>query len=81
MGLGGISMWQLLIILVIVVLIFGTKRLKTLGGDLGGAIKSFRGAMAEPDGSDDDNAEKKIAHDEPDAQFEEEKAKDKEKSK
>jgi sec-independent protein translocase protein TatA len=45
MGLGGISIWQLLIILVIVVLIFGTKRLKTLGGDLGGALKSFRRAM------------------------------------
>ena len=37
MGLGGISIWQLLIILVIVLLIFGTKRLKNLGGDLGGA--------------------------------------------
>ena len=45
MGIGGISMWQLLIILLIVVLIFGTKRLKTLGGDLGGAMKSFRKAM------------------------------------
>ena len=45
MGVGGISMWQLLIILLIVVLIFGTKRLKTLGGDLGGAMKSFRKAM------------------------------------
>jgi sec-independent protein translocase protein TatA len=38
-------MWQLLIILAIVILIFGTKRLKSLGGDLGGAIKSFRKAM------------------------------------
>jgi len=45
MGLGGISIWQLLIILLIVVLVFGTKRLKTLGGDLGGALKSFRKAM------------------------------------
>ena len=81
MGLGGISMWQLLVILVIVVLIFGTKRLKSLGGDLGGAIKSFRGAMADPDGSDDDtNNEKKIAHGEPDAQFDEEKSKDRETS-
>jgi len=78
MGLGGISMWQLLIILVIVILIFGTKRLKGLGGDLGGAIKSFRGAMAEPD--EDDSNEKKIAHEEADAQFDEEKAKDTEHS-
>ncbi len=38
MGLGGISMWQLLLILLIVVMIFGTKKLKSLGGDLGGAL-------------------------------------------
>ena len=35
MGLGGISIWQLLIVLAIVVMIFGTKRLKNIGGDLG----------------------------------------------
>jgi sec-independent protein translocase protein TatA len=44
MGLA-MSVPQLLIILVIVALIFGTKRLKTIGGDLGGALKSFRKAM------------------------------------
>lgn len=49
MGFGGIGPWQLLIILVIVILIFGTKRLKTLGGDLGGALKSFRKAMESSD--------------------------------
>lgn len=49
MGLGGISIWQLLIVLLIVVLIFGTKRLKTLGGDLGSALKSFRKAMEHDD--------------------------------
>lgn len=42
MGLGGISVWQLLIILLIVVMLFGTKRLKNLGSDLGDAIKGFR---------------------------------------
>ena len=42
MGLGGISIWQLLIILLIVVMLFGTKRLKSLGSDLGDAIKGFR---------------------------------------
>ena len=47
MGIGGISIWQLLIILVIVLLLFGTKRLKTLGGDLGGAIKGFKKAITE----------------------------------
>ena len=42
MGLGGISVWQLLIILAIIVLIFGPKRLKNLGSDLGNSIKGFR---------------------------------------
>ena len=36
MGLAGISIWQLLIILAIVIMVFGTKRLKNIGGDLGG---------------------------------------------
>ena len=43
----GISIWQLLIILVIVILLFGTKRLKGLGTDLGSAIKGFRSAVKE----------------------------------
>lgn len=47
MGFGGISIWQLLIILVIVLLIFGGKRLKNLGTDLGHALKGFRKAMHE----------------------------------
>jgi len=45
MGFGGISIWQLLIVLAIVVLLFGTKRLKGIGGDLGNAIKGFKKAM------------------------------------
>lgn len=45
MGLGGISIWQLLIILVIIVLLFGTKRLGSLGSDLGSAIRGFRKSM------------------------------------
>ena len=45
----GISIWQLLIILAIVLVLFGAKRLKNLGGDLGGAIKGFRQAMKEED--------------------------------
>ncbi|XLX40925.1 twin-arginine translocase TatA/TatE family subunit [Ectopseudomonas mendocina] len=45
MGFGGISIWQLLIILLIVVMLFGTKRLKNLGADLGDAIKGFRKSM------------------------------------
>lgn len=47
MGIGGIGIWQLLIILVIVLLLFGTKRLKGLGGDLGSAIKGFKKAITE----------------------------------
>ena len=49
MGLGGISIWQLLIVLAIVVLIFGTKRLKGMGTDLGGALKGFKDAVATDD--------------------------------
>lgn len=41
----GISIWQLLIILAIVVVLFGTKRLRNVGSDLGGAIRSFRQAL------------------------------------
>lgn len=47
MGMGGISIWQLLIILVIVLVLFGTKRLRNLGTDLGSAVKGFRSAMSE----------------------------------
>ena len=47
--MGGISIWQLLIIAVIVVLLFGTKKLRNIGGDLGGAVKGFKKAMAEDD--------------------------------
>ena len=41
----GISIWQLLIVLVIVLLLFGTKKLRNMGGDLGAAIRNFRGAV------------------------------------
>jgi sec-independent protein translocase protein TatA len=45
MGLGGVNLTQLLIILVIVILVFGTKKLKNIGSDLGGALKGFKNAM------------------------------------
>jgi sec-independent protein translocase protein TatA len=45
MGIGGISIWQLLIILAIVIMLFGTKRLRTMGSDLGSAVKGFRKSM------------------------------------
>jgi len=50
----GISPWQLLIVLVIVVLIFGTKKLRNMGGDVGGAVKNFKKSMKD---EDDKNAE------------------------
>lgn len=65
--MGGISIWQLLIILVIVLLLFGTKRLRSIGTDLGGAVKGFRESISK---RDDDAAEKpeeaKIINDEQD---------------
>ena len=47
MGASGISFWELLILLVIVLLLFGGKRLGSLGEDLGKAIKGFRNAMSD----------------------------------
>ena len=52
---GGISIWQLLIVLAIVVLIFGTKKLRNMGGDVGGAVKEFKEALT--DKSDDTESE------------------------
>ncbi|MCY7295355.1 Sec-independent protein translocase subunit TatA [Alteromonas sp. a30] len=52
--MGGISIWQLLIIFVIVVLLFGTKKLRTLGGDLGSAVKGFKKAVSDEDNKDAD---------------------------
>tara|TARA_B100000508_G_scaffold43513_1_gene33932 strand:+ start:197 stop:430 length:234 start_codon:yes stop_codon:yes gene_type:complete len=49
MGFGGISAGSLLIILVIVILIFGTKKLRNMGGDLGSGLKNFKDAMKEGD--------------------------------
>ncbi len=47
MGLGGMSPWSLVLILVIVLLLFGTKKLRNLGSDLGGAMKGFKKAMSD----------------------------------
>ena len=45
--MGSFSIWHWLIVLVVVLLIFGTKKLRNLGGDLGGAVKGFKEAMKE----------------------------------
>ena len=47
----GISIWQLLIVLLIVLVVFGAKRLRSLGGDLGAAVKGFREAIKEDNDS------------------------------
>ena len=54
MGVSGISIWQLLIVILILVLIFGTKRIKNIGSDLGGAIKSFRKGLNEAESVESD---------------------------
>lgn len=55
----GISVWQLLIILAIVLVLFGAKRLKNVGSDLGGAIKGFKKSMREGEDEADKSLEDK----------------------
>ncbi|MFN2360142.1 MAG: Sec-independent protein translocase subunit TatA [Marinobacter sp.] len=62
----GISIWQLLIVLGIVILLFGTKKLRNIGSDLGGAIRGFKKSMsdedkkdADPDAIEEENADAK----------------------
>ncbi len=47
--MGGLSIWHWLIVLLVVVLIFGTKKLRNIGQDLGGAVKGFKEGMKSPD--------------------------------
>ncbi len=56
--LSGISPWSLIVILVIVVVIFGTKRLRNAGGDLGSAVKNFKNAMKDGEEEGVEAAEK-----------------------
>lgn len=57
--MGSFSVWHWLIVLLIVVLVFGTKKLKNLGGDLGGAVKGFKDGMK--DGTANPDAAEKTA--------------------
>lgn len=75
MGFGGISIWQLVIILAIVLVLFGAKKLRGVGSDLGSAVKGFKGAMHEDDTADSD---KKIVENEESRVIEGESSKDKE---
>ncbi|MFB9865975.1 Sec-independent protein translocase subunit TatA [Vreelandella sulfidaeris] len=69
--LGGISIWQLLIVLGIIILVFGTKKLRNVGTDLGGAVKGFKKAMhdeekdKENEKDDAGQPHAKVSHDEP----------------
>jgi sec-independent protein translocase protein TatA len=47
--MGGLSIWHWLIVLLVVVLIFGTKKLRNMGADLGGAVKGFKEGMKSAD--------------------------------
>lgn len=52
--MGGFSIWHWLIVLLIVVMVFGTKKLRNMGGDLGGAVKGFKDGMKEGGSSPDE---------------------------
>jgi sec-independent protein translocase protein TatA len=81
MGLGGLHIWHLLIILLIVVLIFGTKRLKAMGGDIGGAVKGFKKAMDTDDDKADAVEQRRLENEDgDDAEFPEQKKKNKSRS-
>jgi sec-independent protein translocase protein TatA len=71
------NLWQLAIVLLIVVLIFGTKRLKSIGSDLGGAFKGFKKAI--DDDKESPEQQRQIEGDD-DAEFPEQKKKDKSRS-
>lgn len=60
----GISIWQLLIVLVIVLLLFGTKKLRNIGSDLGGAVRGFRSSMKDGAEEEDDTEPAEIGKEE-----------------
>jgi len=66
--MGSLSIWHWLIVLLIAVLIFGTKRLSSLGTDLGSAVKGFRKAMSEAESEDEP---RQLKDQQSDAQFSE----------
>jgi len=74
--MAGISIWQLMIILVIVMLIFGTKKLKNIGSDLGGAVKGFKNSMAAEENKTKE--EKKIISEKKEADIDSQKTESKE---
>ena len=59
--MGGISIWQLLIVAVIVILLFGTKKLRNVGTDLGSAVKGFKKAVSDENNTDKDKEPESLA--------------------
>jgi len=55
--MGSFSIWHWLIVLLIVIMVFGTKKLKNLGGDLGGAVKGFKEGMKDGGTAPEDKAD------------------------
>ena len=53
MGIGGISFWQILIILVVILILFGGKKIRTMGSDLGEGLKGFKKAIKDEDSAKD----------------------------
>ncbi|MCZ6732242.1 MAG: Sec-independent protein translocase subunit TatA [Gammaproteobacteria bacterium] len=58
MEMGGIGIWQLVIVLLIVILVFGAKKLRNIGGDLGSAIKNFKQAVKQDEDDGEDEAKR-----------------------
>lgn len=60
--MGSFSIWHWLIVLLIIALVFGTKKLRNVGSDLGGAVKGFKDGMKEANSSDTDTATQRVAN-------------------
>ena len=72
MGIGGIGIWQLLIVLLIILLLFGGKKLRNLGGDLGAGIRGFKKSMDEEANKEPESLEQKPSGEVIDAEVTEE---------
>ena len=58
MGIGGISFWQILIILVVILVLFGGKKIRTMGSDLGEGLKGFKRAIKDEDADKESESKK-----------------------
>lgn len=58
----GLSIWHLLVVLAIALVIFGSRKLRNLGGDLGGAIRNFKSAVKEGEDTEEDVVEEEPRH-------------------